>query len=180
MLPINWHLTPAEVKYILNDGQAKIFFVGGGYQPLARDLIANLPPIENVYTLAGGEPGIKGFSDLLQGWGGLVPATDVSQDDPYLIIHTAAVAGKPRGATLSHGNIIAGDLQDMAVMGLGESDSYIHPAGKMSTRRKWKRPFWRIRKYPKCPSSESGTPSGERRSRRSVSSGKEARWRRGI
>lgn len=125
MLPINWRLTPAEVEYILNDGRPKVFFAGNEYLSLARELTAKLPFVEDLYAFRD-EQGTKTFSDLLPVAGDALPDIDVSQNDPYLIIHTAAVAGKPRGAMLSQGNIIAGNLQHIAVMGLGESDSYIH------------------------------------------------------
>jgi acyl-CoA synthetase (AMP-forming)/AMP-acid ligase II len=67
----------------------------------------------------------EAFSPLMKEEGN-PKGVDIQASDPYLIIHTAAVAGKPRGATLSHGNIIAGNLQHMATMGLREDDSYLH------------------------------------------------------
>ena len=35
---------------------------------------------------------------------------DVSTDDGFVIIHTAAVAGRPRGALLSHGNVLCANM----------------------------------------------------------------------
>ena len=35
---------------------------------------------------------------------------EVSIDDGFVIIHTAAVAGRPRGALLSHGNVLCADM----------------------------------------------------------------------
>ncbi len=126
MLPINWRLSAAEVEYIVKDGEPKIFFAGNEYKLLARDLRSAFPFIRELFTFGGGEPGIRPFSDLLIEELVALPEIELSGEDPFLIIHTAAVAGKPRGATLSQGNIIAGNLQHMAVMGLGQKDSYIH------------------------------------------------------
>ena len=43
-------------------------------------------------------------------------------DDAFAVISTAAVDVIPRGALLTQNNIIAANLQSMAVMGLGETD----------------------------------------------------------
>lgn len=125
MLPINWRLTPAEVEYILKDGRPRVFFVGPEYQPTARDLAGKLDFVERLFTFGEGETGFTPFSYLLKEEG-KVQEVDILQGDPYLIIHTAAVAGKPRGATLSHGNIIASNLQHMATVGLREEDAYLN------------------------------------------------------
>ncbi|UCF57531.1 MAG: AMP-binding protein, partial [Deltaproteobacteria bacterium] len=49
------------------------------------------------------------FDSLLDNQGDFEPA-EVSTDDGYVIIHTAAVAGRPRGALLSHGNVLCADM----------------------------------------------------------------------
>ena len=43
-------------------------------------------------------------------------------DDPFAVISTAAVDVIPRGAVLTHNNLMAANLQTIACMGLGESD----------------------------------------------------------
>ena len=65
------------------------------------------------------------FSSLMDEEG-KAKEVEIRQSDPYLIIHTAAVAGKPRGATLSQGNIVASNIQHMSTVGLTEEDSYLH------------------------------------------------------
>jgi acyl-CoA synthetase (AMP-forming)/AMP-acid ligase II len=125
MLPINWRLSAPEVEYILTDGQPRFLFVGPDYKTTIRDLMPRLGFIKKFYTFGFAEGDYEAFNSLLKDEGKGREA-DVQASDPYLIIHTAAVAGRPRGATLSHGNIIAGNLQHMAVMGLRENDSYLH------------------------------------------------------
>jgi acyl-CoA synthetase (AMP-forming)/AMP-acid ligase II len=125
MLPINWRLTPPEIEYILKDGQPRFLIVGPDYKATVRDLAGRLGFIGKLFVF-GGDDGDFGAFSALMGKTGPVKAVDIHQDDPYLIIHTAAVAGKPRGATLSQGNIIACNLQHMATMGLRENDAYLH------------------------------------------------------
>jgi long-chain acyl-CoA synthetase len=125
MLPINWRLTPSEVEYILADGQARFFFVGPEYKNMVKDISGRLRFVEKFFTFGTGEGDFAEFSSLM-GHKGSFENVEVSQNDPYLIIHTAAVTGKPRGATLSHGNIIAANLQRMATVGIREDDAYLH------------------------------------------------------
>ena len=125
MLPINWRLSPPEVEYILSDGRPRFLFVGLDYRSSIRELKSRVPFIERLFSFGTADGEFESFSILL-GEEGKLPEVEISQNDPYLIIHTAAVAGRPRGATLSHGNIIACTLQHMAVMGLREEDSYLH------------------------------------------------------
>jgi acyl-CoA synthetase (AMP-forming)/AMP-acid ligase II len=125
MLPINWRLSAPEVEYILTDGQPRFLFVGPDYKATIRDLMPKLGFIKKFYAFGSAEADYEAFNSLMKE-GGKAKGADIQASDPYLIIHTAAVAGKPRGATLSHGNIIAGNLQHMATMGLREDDSYLH------------------------------------------------------
>jgi acyl-CoA synthetase (AMP-forming)/AMP-acid ligase II len=125
MLPLNWRLSASEIEYILSDGRPRFLFVGPDYKTTIRGLNPNLGFIEKLYSFGEAEAEFEAFSTLMKGEGNS-KEVDIQASDPYLIIHTAAVAGKPRGATLSHGNIIAGNLQHMATMGLREGDSYLH------------------------------------------------------
>jgi acyl-CoA synthetase (AMP-forming)/AMP-acid ligase II len=125
MLPLNWRLSASEVEYILSDGRPRFLFVGPDYKTTIHGLKPNLGFIEKFYSFGEAEAEFEAFTTLMKGEG-KAKEVDIQASDPYLIIHTAAVAGKPRGATLSHGNIVAGNLQHMATMGLREGDSYLH------------------------------------------------------
>ncbi|MBF0468890.1 MAG: AMP-binding protein [Desulfamplus sp.] len=50
----------------------------------------------------------------------------IDTDDIFALIYTAAVAGKPRGAALSHSNIIAGNMQTCLTMNIGKDDAYLN------------------------------------------------------
>ena len=64
----------------------------------------------NKYFNLGKEGGgFSGFEALLE-QGDVFDAPDVATDDGFVIIHTAAVAGRPRGALLSHGNILCANM----------------------------------------------------------------------
>ncbi len=125
MLPINWRLTPSEVEYILKDGKPRLLFVGPDFKAAVRSMEGRVGFIERLFTFGAGDGEFVPFSNLMSEEG-TVAEVDVQESDPYMIIHTAAVGGKPRGATLSHGNIIASNLQRISTVGVRENDAYLH------------------------------------------------------
>jgi long-chain acyl-CoA synthetase len=68
--------------------------------------------------------GFKPFDSLFASSGDVAPAV-VSPDDPFAAISTAAVDVVPRGAVLTHGNVIAANLTAMAAMGISAADRYL-------------------------------------------------------
>ena len=69
--------------------------------------------------------GFPEFDTLLEKDGHFQPA-DVSDDDGLVIIHTAAVAGRPRGALLSHGNLISANIHINLQLNLSAEDVHLN------------------------------------------------------
>ena len=109
MLPINWRLSAEEVAFNLNDCEPKVVFADEEYQELIDGVKEKLPSVEKYFNLKAGAGNYLDFEALLDNQGDFDPP-EVSTDDGYVIIHTAAVAGRPRGALLSHGNVLFADL----------------------------------------------------------------------
>lgn len=125
VLPINWRLSADEVCYNLNDCGPKIVFADAEYQPMLEARRDDLPSIEACYNLKADLGNALGFKSLLAVSGQMVP-TDVSSTDGFVIIHTAAVAGHPRGALLSHGNMLCADMHFMHNFNLSSGDVHLN------------------------------------------------------
>jgi long-chain acyl-CoA synthetase len=65
--------------------------------------------VEKYYGLDQGGNLFLPFDPLMDNQGQYEPE-EVSTDDGFIIIHTAAVAGRPRGALLSHGNLLCAGM----------------------------------------------------------------------
>ena len=109
MLPINWRLSAEEALFNLNDCEPKLLFVDPEYQEMIESSRHKLSSVEKYYTLKPPAGSFPDFSSLMENPGDFSPV-DVSIDDGFVIIHTAAVAGRPRGALLSHGNLISSNI----------------------------------------------------------------------
>ncbi|OQY48638.1 MAG: hypothetical protein B6240_04415 [Desulfobacteraceae bacterium 4572_87] len=119
MLPINWRLSADEVAYNLNDCSPKIVFSDPEFEEMLESLKSKLTSVEDYYNLGTG--GFKPFDTLLD-QGSVFEPVDVSTDDGFVIIHTAAVAGRPRGALLSHGNVLCANMQFNCLLNLSPED----------------------------------------------------------
>jgi len=67
----------------------------------------------------------SGFESLLDNKGDF-KHVDISSDDGFVIIHTAAVAGKPRGALLSHKNLLCSNLHLNYNLNLTHKDVHLN------------------------------------------------------
>src|SRR5206468_1982193 len=69
-------------------------------------------------------PGLTPLSTLYRD-GPPPPVEDVSGDDPFAVISTAAVDAIPRGAVLTHANVITASLVVAASLGFTDADRYL-------------------------------------------------------
>lgn len=125
MLPINWRLSMDEVCFNLNDCAPKILFVDAEFQPVLKDKRESLPSIDGYYNLKADKGENSSFQQLMTS-GEPAPAVDVEGADGFVIIHTAAVAGRPRGALLSHTNLMCADMHFNYNLGLCEKDVHLN------------------------------------------------------
>ncbi len=124
MLPVNWRLQPEEVEYVVSDATPKLLFAGAEFQDPAASLLTKFDFVQKAYTLGPAAGEFASLQDLLESTGDIAEV-EVSDRDDYIIIYTAAVAGKPRGGVLTHQNLIAANLQSIVVWGLSPADCHL-------------------------------------------------------
>jgi fatty-acyl-CoA synthase len=104
-VPVNARLTPPEARYVLEHSGTTVAVHGRDLGPLAdalRDVVA---------TWVAAEPPTGGGTDSLP-YEELLAAADpeprdvpVALEDPCLVMYTSGTTGRPKGATLTHGNM---------------------------------------------------------------------------
>jgi long-chain acyl-CoA synthetase len=126
VLPVNWRFQQNEIAYVLKDGSPKLVIAGPEYQKTVQEIIREMDTVQGCYAMGGGEglDGFQPFEELYSEEGAEVQF-DIPADSGFVIIHTAAVAGEPRGALLSQSNIIHSNLQIMIQSHLGPDDCHI-------------------------------------------------------
>jgi len=126
ILPINWRLKMEEIEYIIGDATPKVMFVGSEFQAMISPLISKAGFPKKNYSLNHIQisENFIPFNDLMKN-DGVCPEVNVSSDDEYVIIYTAAIQGRPRGATITHKNILFFNLQSMYCFRLTAEDVHI-------------------------------------------------------
>jgi len=125
VLPINWRLSAEEVCFNLADGTPKLVFVDEEFQQTVEDNRAGLSFAEGFFNLRADRGGYDRFSGLDRDAAGFQAAA-VGSSDGYVIIHTAAVGGRPRGAVLSHNNVICADMHLIYLFGTTPEDVHLN------------------------------------------------------
>lgn len=118
MVPLNWRLSSGELSYILDDSSPKILFYDQMHKQMVRDMAINSSvDLRDVMEIEAGF-GAQFLPETVAE----VDVDVVDQNTPLCIIYTAAVEGHPRGAVLSHGNLLAANMQVIISMGLTGND----------------------------------------------------------
>ncbi len=94
-VPLNWHLHPDEVAYVVRHCGASAIVVS----PDTVAAVDALPRDVRVLDVGGS------YEETLAAAGD--PLVDVAPDDPAWLFYTSGTTGRPKGATLSHRNLIA-------------------------------------------------------------------------
>ena len=126
VLPINWRFQQDEVEFVLNDCTPKFAFAGPDYFNTIKAALPKCPSIEKCYAIGGTGDGedFTPFAELYSE-DGAHEEYDIPDESGFVIIHTAAVAGEPRGALLSQRNIVAANYPTIAESGLGPDDCHV-------------------------------------------------------
>ncbi len=124
MLPVNWRLSPEEVAFNLNDCEPKVVFSDQALSGTIEQIRGELSSVERFFNLGAGGP-FDDFNALLEKGVDFQPE-EVAWDDGFVIIHTAAVAGRPRGALVSHGNVLCADMHFAMFFGVGPKDVHLN------------------------------------------------------
>ncbi len=125
ILPINWRLSEDEINFNLNDCKPVVLFVDNEYQKLIEAGKEELASVKTYYNLKPEGGDFLNFDSLMNNQGDF-RGIDVSNDDGFVIIHTAAVEGRPRGALLSHGNLLYASLHLNCCFNLTSEDVHLN------------------------------------------------------
>ena len=98
-VPINAKLHPKEVAYIVGHSGARALFVTEDLAGDLRDLVSEAPDLARVFV-AGSKDYVSLIGDR---W---IAPTDVSPDALAWLFYTSGTTGRPKGAMLSHRNLV--------------------------------------------------------------------------
>jgi long-chain acyl-CoA synthetase len=152
VVPIDARLHPVEQAYILQDSGALVCFAGGG---LAASLGALGMPVREVTVI---DVTSRRFAALLESDEARV--TDVAAGDLAWLFYTSGTTGRPKGAMLSHRNLLQMALAYFAdIEDVSPRDAVIHAAPLSHGSGLYHLPHVLKRARQVIPESEAFNPS---------------------
>lgn len=112
VVPMNVLYKPGEVSYIMRDSGAKALLTFG---PFAQVALAAKPEAPELSYLIAATPeplpGALSWADTIGGAATTTPSVPVSEEDVAVFSYTSGTTGRPKGAMLTHGNLLANIAQ---------------------------------------------------------------------
>ena len=94
-VPVNFRLVPSELKFVLNDAEIGILFVGDTFKDQV-EAIRNEITVPHIVDI--GAP----YEEMIRSGSPAEPAGSVKPDDLFAIFYTSGTTGGPKGVMLSH------------------------------------------------------------------------------
>lgn len=110
-VPINTFLTPGEISYILNDSNCKFLIHGKAFSSYIEKIKTNIPDLRTVVF-------DKIPQDTVEPYAG-------NDDETAVLLYTSGTTGFPKGAMLTHKNLISNVESCMQVMHLSYRDKVL-------------------------------------------------------
>ncbi|MGP4016575.1 acyl-CoA synthetase [Saccharopolyspora sp. 5N708] len=104
-VPLNFRLTAAEIEYMLGDSGAVVLVYAPERAAVVREL-GELAGLREIVALAEPAPGERDYEPWLAAGEDTPIDLPVRLDDTALILYTSGTTGRPKGAMLTHGNLV--------------------------------------------------------------------------
>ncbi len=120
-VPLNFRLTGAELRYIINDAGVHTLIVDAPHRPVIDSIRSELP----CHHFASADVAAEGWLAMLKGAQEREPLAQgetVDADDVAIIMYTSGTTGRPKGAMLTHGNIWWNNINTLLTADFCEDD----------------------------------------------------------
>jgi len=106
VVPMNIRLHPSEHEYMLNDSGAFALIYGEEFREHLAQVRESLPSVKHFICVGRGSHGDLAYDQILDGQPETPPDATIEPDDLAWLFYTSGTTGHPKGAMLTHRNLI--------------------------------------------------------------------------
>ncbi len=103
---LNYRLAPRELHYVMDNSEAEIVIVSDEFLDTLDEIRPDLKLAKHYIVIGNAPEGMKAFDELTAAASPLAPKIEQNEDDVVLQMYTSGTTGLPKGAMLSHRNLI--------------------------------------------------------------------------
>jgi acyl-CoA synthetase (AMP-forming)/AMP-acid ligase II len=105
--PINFRFTADEVFYILDHSDTRFFIYGEEFSEIVEKIRSRLQKVEFYLSVGDSAPSTAmNYETVLKESLPQEPDVPISEKDECQLMYTSGTTGKPKGALLTHGNLL--------------------------------------------------------------------------
>jgi acyl-CoA synthetase (AMP-forming)/AMP-acid ligase II len=129
VVPINFRLHPKECSFVIDNSEAVAVILGEDFRDSLNALRSEMPKVKHYICVSEPLEGMLPFEKLLQDQSSQFMETEVLPDDLAWLFYTSGTTGQPKGAMLTHQNLLVMTLSFYAdICSLGPQDAILHAA----------------------------------------------------
>lgn len=125
VIPINWRLKQEEIQFIFEDGSPRLLVASQEFIETLKNQVDSCKSIKHRLVIGHGVSSFIPIEEVASAYSS-PGSVELDQQDPLILMYTAAVGGHPKGATITHGNLIAANLQGIATFGIKSDDVHLN------------------------------------------------------
>ena len=107
---LNYRLTGPELTYIIGNAEPRVLVVEPKYLPVIRQIRKDIPSVEKILLIGAEAEDCTSYDDFVGTGDAVEPSVRPSEDDLCWLIYTSGTTGLPKGAMLSHRNLMSAIL----------------------------------------------------------------------
>jgi fatty-acyl-CoA synthase len=133
VVPVNFRLVADEVAYVLTDSGATALVVDAPLAEVAAKAREQAPAVGTVLVIGGASagPGSEDYEQALAAAATEPLDVVVDEEQPAFIMYTSGTTGRPKGAVLTHRNLLMHVFSQMTHLGWHPEDRVAAPGAPL-------------------------------------------------